>query len=72
MNQDQAVNLIQTLGKVLGGMLAAKGIGDSSTTEAGIGFAVAVAAWWYSHRGNSNASIVAAADAIKNNNTNPK
>lgn len=53
MNQDQLTNLIQTVGKMAGAAAVAHGVGSSSMWEAVIGAAVAVAAWYWSHKTNS-------------------
>ncbi|SRR5579862_24188 len=56
MNQDQILNLIQTLFKVGGGALAAKGIGDSSVWEAIGGAVVAAVTWYLSHKWHATPS----------------
>lgn len=56
MNKDQLINLVQTVLKIGGGMLASKGIMDSSTWEAVTGGIIAVLTWWASHKWNASSS----------------
>lgn len=53
MNQDQLVNLIQTIGKLVGAALVTHGVGDSGVWESVTGTAVAVGSWYWSHRSNA-------------------
>jgi hypothetical protein len=52
MNQDQVINLIQTLFKVGSGALVAKGFGDDSLWEGIGGAVVAIVTWYLSHQWN--------------------
>ncbi len=53
MNQDQLINLIKSIGKIGGGIAAGYGASASNLWAAFIGFAVAVAGFYYSHKSNS-------------------
>lgn len=67
MNSDQFINLIQTIFKIFGGALAAKGMGDSSMWEAISGAAVAVFTWYVSHRWNATPAAPASAQSAASN-----
>jgi hypothetical protein len=53
MNQDQLINLIQSIGKVGGGIAAGYGASATNLWAAFIGLAVAVAGFYYSHKSNA-------------------
>jgi hypothetical protein len=55
-NQDQVVNLIQTIGKVGGAALATHGATQGVTNfwELGIGVAMTIVSWWFSHHSNAS------------------
>jgi hypothetical protein len=57
MNQDQVINLIQTLFKVGGGALVAKGFGDDSLWEGIGGAVVAIVTWYLSHQWNKTPAL---------------
>lgn len=49
MNKDQVLSLVRTLLKVASGIAIAKGYGDSSAWEGGIGLVVALITQYFSH-----------------------
>lgn len=53
MNTDQIINFIQTIFKVGGGALAAKGYGDSSQWEFWVGLITAIITYIISHKWNA-------------------
>jgi hypothetical protein len=58
MNSDQLINLIQTIFKVFGGALAAKGIGDSSVWEGVGGAVIAIVTFLISHKWNATPTTI--------------
>lgn len=53
MNQDQLINLIQSIGKIGGGIAAGYGASASNLWAALIGLAVATIGFYYSHKTNA-------------------
>src|SRR5581483_810783 len=53
MNNDQLINLVQTILKLVAGALAAKGLGDSSLWEGISGGILALVTWYASHKWNA-------------------
>lgn len=56
MNPDQIINIIQTVFKVGGGMLASKGFLDNEKWEWISGLAIAIVTWILSHKWNATPS----------------
>jgi len=64
MNKDQLINLIQTLVQICGGMLAAKGMMDSSTLQAISGGLIALVTWLMTHKWNATPATPAATQPV--------
>jgi hypothetical protein len=52
-NEDQLINLIQSVGKAGGGVAAGYGAATSNLWTAVIGAVIALVSWWYSHHANA-------------------
>lgn len=52
-NQDQIVNLIQTVGKIGGAVIGTYGAQAGNVWAAGVGFVTALVSWWFSHHSNA-------------------
>lgn len=53
MNQDQLINLIQSVGKIGGGIAAGYGASTANLYAAVIGLLVAGVGFYYSHKSNA-------------------